>query len=290
MSRTAIGKVGASLSYARDLGEVLLVDRIRSSPTQSRIAGEAATFVRQARFHAHARIPDRALHDVLAGFPHHPVTEVTLPGPTERDGVGGTSYYHALASIVRARRPRSILEFGTYLGLGTLTMALNAPDNCRIVTVDLPDDAVIDDGHSLNEADRELVRRRRNRTGEAFAGTRVAHLITQVRADSLTWSPSTDLGHFDLVLVDGGHSTPVVRADTDTARRLLAPGGTVVWDDYFHLYPDVVAFLDAQAGGGQPLLGIRGTNLVVSTGATTGPGAPDRQRKDADVVAARGVD
>ena len=145
---------------------------------------------------------------------------------------------------MRARRPRSILEFGTYLGLGTLTMALNAPDDCRIVTVDLPDDAVIDDGHSLNEADLELVRRRRNRTGEAFAGTRVAHLITQVRADSLTWSPSTDLGHFDLVLVDGGHSTPVVRADTDNARRLLAPGGTIVWDDYFHLYPDVVAFLD----------------------------------------------
>ncbi len=274
-------RVFSSLSYARDLGEVLVVDRIRSSPAQSRIAGEAATAVRQARFHAHARIPDRALHDVLKGFPHHPVTEVTIPGPTERDGVGGATYYHALASIVRACQPRSILEFGTYLGLGALTMALNAPDYCRIVTVDLPDDAVVDEGHSLNEADLELVRRRRHRTGEAFAGTRVADRITQVRADSLIWHPPAELGRFDLVLVDGGHSTPVVRADTDNARRLLTPGGTILWDDYFHLYPDVVRFLDdldRVDGSSRPLVCIRGTNLVVSTAPVPSTTSTDGQR------------
>ncbi len=259
-----MGKVVASMSYARDVGEVLILNRVRSSPTQSRIAGEAATVVRQARFHAHARIPDRRLHEILASLPH-PVTEVSLPGPTERDGVGGATYYHALASVVRAVQPRSILEFGTFLGLGTLTMALNAPADCRIFTVDLPDDAIVNDGHRLNDADRALIERRRHRTGEAFAGTRVADRITQVRADSLTWRPPADLGTFDLVLIDGGHSTPVVKADTENAFALLAPGGTVLWDDYFHLYPDVVEYLDGLADGGRRLAAIRGTNVVIST-------------------------
>lgn len=263
----AVGKVAASINYARDVGEVLILNRVRSSPVQSRIAGEAATVVRQARFHAHARIPDQPLHEILAAFPHQPVTEVTLPGPTERDGVGGATYYHALASVVRAVRPRSILEFGTFLGLGTLTMALNAPADCRIVTVDLPDDATVDGDHALNQADLELIERRRHRTGEAFQKSPVADHITQVRADSLTWQPPTGLGPFDLVLVDGGHSTPVVRADTVNALRLLAPGGTVLWDDYFHLYPDVVEFLDGLADGGRALRAIRGTNLVISTDA-----------------------
>ena len=260
-----MAKLVAALSYARDVGEVLVVNRVRSSPTQSRVAGEAATVVRQARFHAHARIPNRSLHEILAEPPHQPVTEVTLPGPTERDGVGGAAYYHALASIVRACRPGAILEFGTFLGLGTLTMALNAPPDCRIVTVDLPDDAVVDGEHALNRADLELIRRRHHRTGEAFQGSRVAERITQIRADSLTWQPPDELGPFDLVLVDGGHSSPVVRADTENALRLLAPGGTVVWDDYFHLYRDVVGFLDGLARRGHPLQAIRGTNLVMST-------------------------
>jgi predicted O-methyltransferase YrrM len=258
-----MGRIAASISYARDVSEVLILQRVRSSPIQSRIAGEAATVVRQARFHAHARIPDRALNDILPELSLQPVAEVTLPGPTERDGVGGAAYYHALASVVRAVRPKSVLEFGTFLGLGTLTMALNAPDDCRIVTVDLPDDAAVDDGHALNPADLELIERRRHRTGEAFQESRVADRITQVRADSLTWEPPADLGPFDLVLIDGGHSTPVVRADTENAFHLLAPGGTVLWDDYFHLYPDVVGYLDGVAGEGRRLQAIRGTNLVL---------------------------
>lgn len=260
-----MGRLAASISYARDVSEVLILQRVRSSPTQSRIAGEAATVVRQARFHAHARIPGRGLSEILPGLSPTAVTEVTLPGPTERDGVGGAAYYHALASVVRAVRPRSVLEFGTFLGLGTLTLALNAPDDCRIVTVDLPDDATMHDEHALNQADLELIERRRHRTGEAFLDSRVADRITQIRADSLTWQPSPDLGPFDLVLIDGGHSTSVVRADTENTFRLLAPGGTVLWDDYFHLYPDVVGYLDGIADEGRSLQTIRGTNLVVHT-------------------------
>lgn len=257
-------RLAASLQYARDVSEVLFLQRLRAAPVERGMAGEAATVVRQARFHAHARIPNLEPAEIVARLSPEPVVEVTLPGPREKHGVGGTAYYHAVASVVRAVEPSSILEFGTFLGVGTLTLALNAPPGCRTVTVDLPDEVSVDDAHGLNQADRELIERRRDRTGEAFAGSRVADRIEQVRADSLTWRPDASLGPFDLVLIDGGHSTAVVRADTENALRLLSPTGTILWDDYFHLYPDVVGYLDGLAAAGRRLFAVRGTNLVIS--------------------------
>ena len=65
-----------------------------------------------------------------------------------------------------------------------------------------------------------------------------------------------------LIFVDGGHSTPCITADTENAFRVLASDGTIVWDDYFHLYPDVVRFLDDLADR-LPLHVIAGTNYVI---------------------------
>lgn len=260
------GRLSASVIYARDLSEVLFLDRLRGAPLQARLAGEAATFVRQARFHSHARIPHLDLSEIVAQLTPEPVAEIALPGPRPFHGVGNATYYAALASIVRALDPSTVLEFGTYLGMGTLTIALNARPDCRIVTLDLPDQAHVGELHALNRADLNLIERRTERVGEAFLGSRVADRITQVRADSLTWRADDVLwpSSVDLVLVDGGHSTPVVRADTENALRVLSPTGTILWDDYFHLYPDVVAYLDGLAAGGRSMCTIRGTNVVIS--------------------------
>lgn len=257
-------RLSASLIYARDVSEVLFLDRLRTSPVQNRIAGEAATVVRQARFHAHARIPHVDIDDIVAQLSPEPVTEITLPGPRQFQGVGNATYYAALASVVRAVNPSTVVEFGTYLGMGTLTIALNARPDCRIFTVDLPDQADVGEAHALNPADLGLIENRTNRVGEAFIGSRVADKITQVRVDSLTWRAEETLSAVDLVLIDGGHSTPVVKADTENALRVLSPNGTVLWDDYFHLYPDVVGYLDGLAAAGRRLRTIRGTNVVVS--------------------------
>ena len=257
-------RLSASVLYARDVSEVLFLDRVKSSALQSRIAGEAATFVRQARFHAHARIPHVDLGEIVSQLSPEPVSEIVLPGPRPFHRVGSTTYYAALASVVRAVDPTTVLEFGTYLGMGTLTIALNARPECRIVTVDLPDDAEVGEEHALNRADLTLIDVRRERVGEAFLGSRVADRITQVRTDSLTWRADTAVSSVDLVLVDGGHSAPVVRADTENAFRVLAENGTVLWDDYFHLYPDVVGYLDGLAAGGRVMRTIRGTNVVIS--------------------------
>ena len=78
------------------------------------------------------------------------------------------------------------------------------------------------------------------------------------------WRAPDSLKGVDLCLIDGGHSTPVVKADTENALRVLAEGGTILWDDYFHLYPDVVGYLDSLVDRGHRLFAIRGTNVVIA--------------------------
>lgn len=258
-----MNRLFAGLRYVRDVAEVLILDRVTGPSLQRERAGEAATIVRSVRFHAHAKIPNLQLSELVSRLGSEPVLEVTLVGPREQSGVGSGTYYHALASIARATKPLSVLEFGTYLGIGTLTMALNVSPNCRIITLDLPDDPQLHEEHDLSQGDLELIERRRARVGEAFLHSERRSQIEQIRTDSLTWQPDDSLGSIDLVLVDGGHSEPLVRADTENAFKLLSPTGTIVWDDYFYLYPGVVSYLDSLMEQGLQLYAIRGTNLVI---------------------------
>jgi predicted O-methyltransferase YrrM len=55
--------------------------------------------------------------------------------------------------------------------------------------------------------------------------------ITCHVGDTRTWKPGSLAGTFDLVFVDGDHSTAMVKNDTALALDLLRPGGTIVWDD-----------------------------------------------------------
>lgn len=258
-----MNRLAAAARYARDIGEVLFLNRVTGSPLMRDTAGDAATIVRRARFHAHARIQNRDLRDIVAALSSGRIDEVTLPGPRELSGVGNATYYHTLASIARATNPSSVLEIGTYIGVGTLTLALNTSPDCRIATLDLPDDPSLDAAHDLSDGDVELVRRRRARVGEAFLDTEHGSRIRQIRADSLTWEPDPSLKPVDLVLIDGGHSYPLVKADTESALKVLSPTGTILWDDYFYLYPGVVSYLERLMDEGRRLQVIRGTNLVI---------------------------
>ena len=254
------------IAWLSDLFQVFFVDRFnaRSRPYSLR----ASTAARSCHFHAHAPIPEQPLNQILHNLAGHPVLDVTLPGPqTELGDVGSHTFYYTLGSLVRALQPKIILEFGTYLGVSAYTMALNAPQSCRLYTVDLPDAAQAGPSHALNRIDQGHIHTSRGRVGQAFLGTPQETLITQIRADSLSLQIKDHLAQADLILVDGGHSTPIVTRDTENAFSVLASKGVIVWDDYFHLYPDVVNYLN-QLSQRHSLRRISGTNFVVHQRST----------------------
>jgi predicted O-methyltransferase YrrM len=141
-------------------------------------------------------------------------------------------------------------------------MALNAPPECHIFTVDLPEEAHEAAASKLDSIDQNHVVKSRHRVGEAFLRSLLSGRITQIRADSLTWRAETEISSADIVFVDGGHNLECITKDTENAFRVLAPDGTILWDDYFHLYPDVVMFLD-NLSREYPLRRISGTNFVI---------------------------
>lgn len=250
--------------YCRDLAQGLVLDRLH--PARRVEALRATTTVRQMRFRHRARLPRLSLAAVLERLGLSSVeANVRLPAKVTTGDVGDATYYHALAAITLATQPRRVLEFGTYLGVGTLVIGLNAP-NAEIVTLDLPEDAAVSSDHGLTSTDVLHVSSVRGKVGIAFRDHPIAARVTQARADSLTWRARDVVEDVDLVLVDGGHSRPLISADTANAFDVISNRGSILWDDYFHLYPDVVDFLD-DLGHQRPLFAIGGTNLVIWSSA-----------------------
>ena len=256
-----MSKVARGFQWFRDITQVVLLDRF--NPERRHLAEAASTACRSLNFHSRCKIQGLPLAEILAELGCPEVPTVALAGPcTDFGDVGSQTGYHTLGALMQGLRPRRVLEFGTYLGVSAHAMALNAPPGCHIHTVDLPDQTEAESRQELDSLDQRHVATSRQRVGEAFLRSPTRERITQIRADSLTFHAESVMADVDLVYVDGGHSRPVIQADTENAFRVLAPEGVIVWDDYFHLYPDVVKFLDELAERHE-LHAIRGTNYVV---------------------------
>jgi predicted O-methyltransferase YrrM len=164
-------------------------------------------------------VPERDLGDVL---PEVRAYEFVLPraldGHLRAISVTEVCVLGALLRWLPARR---VFEFGTYRGYSTLRLAELAPD-AEITTLD-----------RAAEVDfAENGERRRVRIGELFSGTPAAARITQIFCDSMAFDPEPFAGRIDVVFIDGNHTYPYVRRDTESAFRMLAPRGAIVWDDY----------------------------------------------------------
>ena len=220
---------------------------------------QARWALRTLRFRAHAAIAPISLDELCRQLGGAAQPVVLPPATTDMAGVGSVEYYFAIGAVAAALAPRAVVEFGTYRGVGTLVLASNAP-GARIHTIDLPED--VDPRESLNPSDRALVTTNRHRVGEAFLGSPVADRIVQVRADSKALRLSDLVSEADLVVVDGGHSTELIAADTENALSVVRDRGVILWDDYWWFHPDVVSYLDGRAEG-LNLRRIEGTNLVV---------------------------
>lgn len=165
----------------------------------------------------------------------------------------------ALAGLVRASKPRNILEIGTYDGNTTLNLAANAPD-ATVTTVDLPPDW---SGRLALEVPQAMTNVAMNRpaVGWQYHNRPQARNIRQVLCDSadLDWEQLPV--PFDFIVIDGCHHYSYVKHDTACAVRHITRGGIIVWHDYGYI-EDVSRAVDELAGRASIKV-IQGTRLAV---------------------------
>jgi hypothetical protein len=159
---------------------------------------------------------------------------------------------------------RSVLfEIGTFDGRTTLNLALNAPAQCRVYTLDLP--AAADTRYPLDNGELHMLgkgesgrRYERYRASKPHAVERICELW----GDSGTFDFAPYESSCSLVFVDGSHSADYVRSDSLAAMRLAKPGGRVVWHDY-GVWDDVTRGLEElDRVENLGLRHIKGTSLV----------------------------
>ena len=170
-----------------------------------------------------------------------------------------------LASAAAATRVGDeIVEIGTFDGRTTLNMAVNAPAHLHVFTLDLPPDTA--PKFDLAPGERAYVEKPRSGRRFLEAPPEWAHAarrITQLMGDSAAFDWSAHFGRAGLVFVDGSHAHDYVIADSETAFRLLANKGMVIWHDY-GVWEGVTRALDEiEASRRLGLRHVRGTSLVV---------------------------
>jgi hypothetical protein len=151
-------------------------------------------------------------------------------------------------AIAKLIQPRSFFEFGTFLGVGTLNIALNLPD-CHLYTLDLDEDSYKQ--ASIVESVRHLSELQLERQRElAFMGTPFEKRVQALRGDSTRFDLRPYYGKMDMVYVDGGHDERTIKSDTENAFCMLTKDhpAAIAWDDYGNqLCPAVQECLDARS-------------------------------------------
>jgi predicted O-methyltransferase YrrM len=136
-----------------------------------------------------------------------------------------------LALLVRHMHPHRVFEIGTLQGRTTLNLALNLSNAARIFTLNLR----VEDQERFNgwhKQDELLVKENYRRIGRLFRGSQVEHKIIQLWGDSLTFDFSPYQGTMDMVFIDANRQYEYVTSDSENGRKMLRPGGLLVWHDY----------------------------------------------------------
>jgi hypothetical protein len=165
--------------------------------------------------------------------------------------------------IVKWLRPKRILELGTYNGMTTLQMALNAPRGCITYTLDLaPEQSATLALGRIDELVSKHFRSRFNtRIGSYFEGRDVP--IRQLWGDTATFDYSVIDGQVDLVFIDAAHDYENKRRDCENAFNLLASHGVVLWHNYADVCcPEVTKCL-FEVAANRRIFRLRNTNLAV---------------------------
>jgi predicted O-methyltransferase YrrM len=182
-----------------------------------------------------ARLPVTTLTEIFPGIDQAEIRIKYSP----KAGGGSLSDLLTLTQVASFLGRRRMFEVGTYRGYTTYHLALNSPSDAHVYTLDLPASQIPAAALELTDLayiDKPV-------SGEWFHDTECEPKIAQLLGDSATFDYSPYEGKMDFIYIDGSHSYEYAMADSLTARRLLAPGGVIMWHDY-PTFPGVWACLE----------------------------------------------
>lgn len=150
-----------------------------------------------------------------------------------------------IALITKFLKPKKIFEFGTYNGMTTLQLALNAPKDYQVYTLDLPENASTK--IPLSKLDTLVAKHFKQKfgtkTGSYFANRKDVRII-QILKDSADFDPSPFNNSVDLIFIDAAHDYKNKKNDSEKAFFMLKKRGVIIWDNYADVgNPDVTKYL-----------------------------------------------
>lgn len=173
----------------------------------------------------------------------------------------------SLAAIIRHLKPNRIFEIGTSLGVTSYNLALNLPRDGELITLDLPpaneDGSEITTMFDVTASDSKMIYA--NRHARRFLNTPAGDRIKQLYGDSAVFDYTPYEKSCDVVFVDGSHAYQYVKSDTNTALRIIKPGGWIIWHDYNNgfFWPEVRRYLK-NSSSTMKIYRIKGTMFAIA--------------------------
>ena len=254
MMRHVVRNVLLTLNYMHPAAMALAIRRGPRATKQY-----LSTIYRCSKTDAGLYLPVVALEEIA-----QIATEFKVSRPRDMAGSMTITEISSLCYLVAARHPRKVLEIGSFRGLATLNIAMNAP-HAEIHTLDLPpnfDPAKTKFEHN----DANIIT---TRGSYYYSGREEATNIRQHYGDTATFDYSEIGVGVDFCLIDAAHSYEYVRNDTVGSLPLMASDSLMLWHDYgrndFMTAPEdawgVTRFLHQIASAGVKI--IQGTSLGV---------------------------
>lgn len=186
---------------------------------------------------------------------------VKILEPDAKDGNVSLGELIVISQLIKLRNPLKIFEIGTFDGRTALNMALNSSPQTAIYTLDLaPGEAA----ESSTGGDKKFIGK--VETGFRFKGKEASKKINQLLGDSAKFDFAPYQNSMDFVFVDGSHAYEYVLKDSESALKIIKPGGIILFHDYNTSWPGVTKALNELYQNDsrfKNLKHISGTSLVI---------------------------